>query len=123
MMEDNQQEDTGAQGQVWGLHRHRYVTRAAGRDRNRSRQGMDLYEVVFYHLQMTTRQKTLPTRIPRERDKLILSCSFLRNLGRALYVNPATVSAAALGLVFCLVSKRSKNKKQIARPEYDETEE
>lgn len=33
------------------------------------------------------------------------------------------VSAAALGLVFWVMSKQSKNKKQIARPEYDETEE
>lgn len=33
------------------------------------------------------------------------------------------VSAAALGLVFSMMSKQSKNKKQITRPEYDETEE
>lgn len=33
------------------------------------------------------------------------------------------VPAAALGLVFSVMSMESKNKKQIARPEFDETEE
>lgn len=39
MTEDNEGEGTGAQGLVWGLHGCG-VTRAAGRDRKRSKQGM-----------------------------------------------------------------------------------
>lgn len=50
MMEDNQQEDTEAQGQVWALQGGGYMTRAAGWDRKSSRQGMDLNEAAFYHL-------------------------------------------------------------------------
>lgn len=68
-------------------------------------------EAAFYHLQMTMRQKTLPTRIPWEHDELILSCSFLGNLGRALYVNPAIKSVLLpLGLfsAWCLSKAKTK---------------
>lgn len=115
-----------AQGQVWELHGCRYVTGAAGRDRKRSRQGMDLDEAAFYHLQMTTRQKTWYSAY--QNTLRMWWTHFILQLSgepgqSSVCKSSNKVSAAALGLVFCMMSKQSKTKKQIARPEYDETEE
>lgn len=106
-MEDNQQKALGTKREVYGVRVHNW-----DRGRKRSRWGRGPYEAAFYHLQNDHEAEDTAYEKALKMWGVPFILQFSGQPGQSSVHKPSNkVSAAALGLLFCLNCKQRKKQK------------